>query len=396
MGQLAILVVTPALTRLYSPDDFGHLGLLLAFASVALVFVGLRYDVAIASAPGLSDADELAALSISLIIPTAVVAALALAAVSANDVLGFGALQPLVAVAAVPYLALAAVVMTLRYWHVRRQSYSLIGTAIALQGCGRAAVPVFVSPVIPGFWGLFAGEIAGRAMGIRRLSRDAWGALRAVDSRRMREAAKTYWRYPAIVLPSALVDAIAVALPLPMVALYFGDAVAGQFALVQRIAAGPSALIASSFADVVHGRATDALGRGAPLTAVFSAACRRLLLVSIAIYLPMAVLGPLLAETVFGKAWQGAGLLLATLSPALAISLIVSPLSRLVLVTGKLNYKMIADGVCLVLPASSLWMMRNQSPDAAFVALSAAMFVSNFVYLCLVWCAVRAHPGSQR
>jgi O-antigen/teichoic acid export membrane protein len=395
IGQLAILAVTPLLTRLYSPEHFGQLGLLLAFSSVALVFVGLRYDVAIASAPELRDADALAALSIGAILPTAVVAAGVLAAISANDVLGFGALPPLVAVAAVPYLALAAVVMTFRYWHVRRQSFSVIGTAIALQGCGRAVVPIFASPVIPGFWGLFAGEIAGRLLGIRRLARDAWGAVKQVDADSLRAAAKANWRYPAIVLPSALVDAMAVALPLPLVALFYGDSVAGQFALVQRVASGPSALIASSFADVVHGRATEAIGRGAPLTPVFAAASKRLLLLSIAIYLPLALLGPMFAETVFGKSWQAAGVLLATLSPALAISLVVSPLSRLVLVTGKLHYKLIADAFCLVLPAASLWVMRDQSSHVAFIALSAATFLSNLVYLALVWCAVRAHQGSR-
>src|ERR1700689_4427028 len=50
LAQGFTLLFAPILTRLYTPDDVGRMGLYLAFAGFAGVAASLRYEVAIVSA----------------------------------------------------------------------------------------------------------------------------------------------------------------------------------------------------------------------------------------------------------------------------------------------------------------------------------------------------------
>ena len=55
-------------------------------------------------------------------------------------------------------------------------------------------------------------------------------------------------------LPSALLDAAAMTLPLPLLASRFGAEAAGQFALAQRILQAPAVLVGKSVAEAFHAR----------------------------------------------------------------------------------------------------------------------------------------------
>ncbi|MGR7908328.1 oligosaccharide flippase family protein [Lysinibacillus capsici] len=50
LAQLIPILLSPVLTRLYSPDEFGILAVFISITSILTVFVNLRLDVAIMSA----------------------------------------------------------------------------------------------------------------------------------------------------------------------------------------------------------------------------------------------------------------------------------------------------------------------------------------------------------
>ena len=260
IGQGLVVASTPILTRLYTPEAFGSFGLYFAFASVAIVFVGLRYDLAIASAVDDDQSDRLLAVALAAALPTGAVATLLLWALVRNEWLGFGQLP----VGSVPIIGVLIVAssfaMSLRYWNVRRFRFTEVGTATAVQGAGRAAVPIGVAALDPGWWGLLAGDAAGRLLGIMRLARGVPARLRAVMRQDAVAAARSNWRYPAVVMPSSLIDAMSAALPLPLISAMYGVGAAGQFVLVQRMAAVPASLVAASFAEVIHAEGSKRRG----------------------------------------------------------------------------------------------------------------------------------------
>jgi O-antigen/teichoic acid export membrane protein len=114
------------------------------------------------------------------------------------------------------------------------------------------------------------------------------------------------------------------------------------------------------------------------------------------VYLPVMALAPFAFPMVFGKAWEQAGVMLALMSPYLWLALIVSPLSRILLVRQRAELKLAADVVCLALPVLSLWLTRDQPVLRSVSAFSFSSVVAYLFYFAMIWVASSPSPGDNR
>jgi O-antigen/teichoic acid export membrane protein len=392
VGQAAVVLASPVISRLYAPTEIGAFGLVLSFVGFASVFVGLRLELAIIDADTDDEADNLLRLALLACVPLSAIAAALALVLRAQNWLAFGRLPPLISIAIFVLLAVTGTFTALRFWHVRQRGFADIGAAVAGQGIGRAALPAAFG-LIPGIgvFGLIAGELGGRMLGIWRLGRGAWPRLVAAHAARAAEhLGRALWRqrrFPLMLLPSSGLDAIAAALPLPLVAQLFGLQVAGEFALVLRIASAPAALLATSVADVFHAR-LSARHAGDDARAMITSTARLLLAVSLTIYVPAAILSPWLFGIVFGARWAHAGWVMSALAPLLAASLVVSPLSRALVFASRLDLKLVGDAVWLVLPLAALLASAPAGATAAIAAYAAGGVVAQLVYFVIIRRAV--------
>jgi O-antigen/teichoic acid export membrane protein len=399
LGQLIVVVVTPLLTRLYSPADLGVFGLYSSFVAVAAVAVCWRLDLAVATARSRGEAAGLVLLCLVLCLPMSLLLAAGLAGLIEARVLSFELLSFWAVPLAVLCLAATGMFGTLRYWHVAQHDFGIVGRGLVLQGAGRAAASVGCGLAGMGWAGLLLGDLVGRLLGIRQLWARAWGAIRsetaafgAADLIGRLHAAR---RYPLIVLPSSVLDAVAAALPLPVIATLFGPAAAGQFALVWRIATIPSGLIASSVADVFHVHAVAADSRDpAAIGSLMRSTLRRLMVVAALIYLPLCLLAPVIFSWIFGTQWQQAGWLMLVLLPMWWSATVVSPVSRVLIVSGRPALKLVFDLCYVVLPIAALLAFREQGLERAVLAYGLAATLAYAVYAALLFRVVR--PGVAR
>lgn len=398
IGQGALVLASPLLTRLYSPEAFGVLGLLTAFVTVASVGVTWRLDMAIPAARTGQAADRLLAASLLLLLPTGLFATLCLVAMQLQGWLGFGNVPLSAAVLAYVALIVTGAFTALRFWSVREHRFKDIGTAVARQGLARALLPGIVWFIDTGWAGLAIGDIAGRMLGILHLGQAAARRLSAAflgGRRRLLAEVRRNRRYALILLPSSIIDAIAGSIPLPLIAALFGVRAAGEYALIMRVASAPGALVAAAVADVIHAH-TAAWLREAPRTAeaMFLKVASQLALISVGLYVPAALLAPYVFGPIFGDHWRGAGVAFSCMSPFLIAILIVSPLSRVLTVTGHMEYKLLMDFLLLLAPALALWLTRRapfHHALAIFAIVNAALYGA---YLAFLWRSV--HVAAQR
>ena len=392
------MLASPLLTRLYGPDAFGVLGLLTAFVAVASVGVTWRLDMAIPAARTRRAADRLLAASLLVLLPTSLIATGCLIVLQLRGWLGFGNLPLPAAALACIALIVTGAFTALRFWAVREHRFKDIGTAVARQGLARALLPGIVWFVDAGWAGLAIGDIAGRMLGILRLGRAAARRLCAAllgGQRRLLIEVRRNRRYTLILLPSSLVDAMAGSIPLPLIATLFGVRAAGEYALIMRVASAPGALVAAAVADVFHAHAAAWL-RDSPRTAeaAFLKVASQLALISVGVYLPAALLAPYVFGPIFGADWGAAGVAFSCLSPFLIAILIVSPLSRVLTVTGHMEYKLVMDFLLLLVPAFALWLSRMATFHralAVFAVVNAALYAAYFAFL---WRSI--HAAAQR
>jgi O-antigen/teichoic acid export membrane protein len=280
----------------------------------------------------------------------------------------------------------------LRYWHVGRRGFRDVSVAAVAQGVGRAGASVAFGAAGAGWPGLLLGDLVGRLLGIRRLWRHARPALRenwrgaapAALADRLRRA----WRYPLVVLPSSLLDALAAALPLPVIATLFGPASAGQFALVWRAASVPAALIGASVADVFHAHAAAARLQGGPaVRALLLRTVSRLALLATVIYVPVCIAAPLVFEWLFGHEWRTSGWLMLLLLPMWWTSAIVSPVSRLLVVMDRPAWKFAFDATFLVGPILAMYALEDRGLSAAVFGYGLAATLAYVIYAALLYAA---------
>ncbi len=122
-------------------------------------------------------------------------------------------------------------------------------------------------------------------------------------------------------------------------------------------------------------------------------AMQKLTIVSLGIYLPIALISPFLFALVFGQSWEQAGTLMAIQSLACMTGLVVSPLSRALVISRYPELKLLPDIVRLVMPISSLWVCHHFGMTflLTMVVFSVLTAISEIFYMFIIWYATVDH-----
>src|ERR1700722_3459434 len=123
IGQMVLLAVTPLLTRLYGPNEFGVFGLFTVFVNSASVALALRFDMAIPAARSALLAERLLALNFAVLIPTSFIGTLIFLVLQHSGRLGFGALPTWATALVFMALILTGLFTILRIWQARALNF---------------------------------------------------------------------------------------------------------------------------------------------------------------------------------------------------------------------------------------------------------------------------------
>lgn len=400
-GQAAVLLATPAFTRLYGAAELGKLGVFAAFLLPAGAIAALRMEYAIPLARDRAEADRLLAITLGIVPIMSVLLAGCFAALSGLRLMGFGALPPVNAIWMLIILIATGCFSGLRMWSVSRGDFHAISVALVVQGLARALVPIALAPFSAGWYGLLGGEVMGRIVGVRRLFLDAREPLkklsRALTLRLTLVSIRKYRHFPLVFTPSSLLDTLAATISVPIIAATLGLEPAGQFLIAQRIISAPGSLISASVGDVVHARLVEGARRSQlEVRSVVKSLAWKLALGALLLLVPIVILAPLYAEPIFGSGWQLAGVLVAVLGPYAISGIVVNPVSRALFLSSVPQLKLLADAVRLVLPNLGLVIALNRLESLAqcVAVFSGLAVLGDCFYLALIWFCVA--PRRQR
>ena len=350
-AQLINVASAPVLARLFRPDEIGQLGLFLAFVSFVAIALSLRYEQAVVVPADPASAARLVVLAVAIVPAVSLLASLALAGLIASNAMGYGSLDPIAVPIAFVGLAGFGTTTALRYWYLREARFRPVSEVQLLQAAVRSVGQVLAGIVGFGVGGLMTADAAARASGVVRLSRGAGRAIReawAQPAPPTRELARRYWRFPILGMPSSLLNSAGQVLPVPLLAATYGLEVAGFMALVQRVLGVPLTVIGASVGDALLSRmVTQSRIDPANAPHFFRRTALVLAFVGAALAISLLAFGPALFALVFGEPWREAGVIAATVAPWLAAALVVTPLSRVVLVYQGQAQKLIYDALNL-------------------------------------------------
>jgi len=353
IGHLFTLAVSPLLTRLYGPTDFGALGLFTSYLAVTGSAVALQYEASIVSAASDDDAAYLMFAGTILTIPTSILAGSILWVLARFSLLGFGGLHWYVPVLLSFVMCFVGVFLVLRYWNLRKQEFGEVSRAVVAQSAARALLQTAAGALHFHDAGLILGETLGRAAGMGKLFSNAIPQLRHSAERfQWSECRRVLWRnrkFPLFSLPSSLMDALCVSLALPLIIRQYGAAAGGYYSLVWRAIALPSVLITLAVADTFHSQiAICARESPEKVLSMFMRTSLTLLAAGLIPSLVLVFWGQPLFRTAFGERWATSGVMAGLIAPWFLAQFVTNPVSRVVLVLSGQETKLAWDVLCLI------------------------------------------------
>lgn len=376
VGQAIALAVSPILTRVYTPEDFGLLTVFIAVISVTGTFVVFRLEAAIP----LPESDRVAAAIAWVGLTVGGLLSLALGLlgpVLAAPVARWVGNADLAAVwwwvaAATFAIVLDKVLLT---WMVRERRYRALAARNMLQGVGQGGGQVGLGFTTFQPVGLIVGWIIGRVAALGGLF-SAGGLFRQgmPGAREWASAVVRYRRFPLVASWAALLNTLGQQAPFLVISAYYGSVTIGLLGLTVRVITAPVTLIGQAVSRVFQGEGADAVRRGdRPLRPIITANVRALA----AIAVPMAVLALLAAppmfEVIFGAQWRQAGVFAQILALAYAAQLIVSPISQTLLILERQGEQLAWDAFRMVVTVGGPLVAAalGASPTQAVLVLAA-------------------------
>lgn len=352
VGQAVAILASPVLTRLYTPNDFGGLAVYASIIGIIGSVASLSYHQAIPIPEDDGDAANVLGLSLLLVlvvvglttIATVLVGSETATLLDVPELSSYLWLVPLGVLGLAGYEAISQ-------WAVRQKEFSAIARISAAKGLAQTGTHLAFGFLTTGPFGLLFGQFVGQWVGawslLRRAVRESSEVFRNVSLSRVKDAAARHSKFLRFTSPSVLFNVAGRNTPPLILAYFFGGAVAGFFALGERVLMIPVTLVAKSASQVFVASAAK-FHRHGQLGKEVEHLFERMLRLGLAPVIILGISSPILFAFVFGDQWSEAGHYVRWLSPWLLFVFISFAMAPVIYVLERQKAGMLFQGVMAI------------------------------------------------
>lgn len=359
LAQAIPIAISPILTRLYTPEDFGVFAIFMASSSIAAVLVTGRYELAIILPESDRDAFHIVTLSVCL---SCLVSALLFflviifnseitSLIGTEEISNWLYWVPL-------STFLMGIYTSLNYWSNRKLNYRRLAISRVVQTASSSVPQLALGFMKSGSAGLVGGQLTGQLLASSVLAgliyREDKNQIKKLKYKRLLVLSKKYLNYPKFMIAGQLMNSISSSLPLFLLSILFNPAIAGFYSLSQRVLVAPISLIGSAIGDVYRGDASKIYRENGNCLLIYKKTFLKLSLLSLIFILPIFLFGEDLFTFVFGEDWREAGKIASILSIMVFFQAVSSPLSLTILFADLQRIDLVWQSFRLALAGASL------------------------------------------
>lgn len=337
-AQLILLLVTPILSRIYTPESFGDYTILLSIVNVLTVFATGRYELAILLPKNSIWAKQIlylvgiiSATFCILLVPIIIIFNSSLQNVfNLSDASSVLFLVPIL-------VFINANLSSILYWFNRKRQYK----KISFNKISESTVSSVLS-ICLGFlkWsqGLIIGRVSGQVIALILYSRSAnWKEIFyfKISKIKLSYVAKRYVNFPKFLVVAHFFNTAAYEVPGLLINYYFGNSVLGLYGFANRIATAPLSLMAGSIGNVFREEAARYYISTGNCQAIYSSTFKTLLKLSIIPFVLFFIFAPDIFRIIFGEKWITAGYYARYMTPMYFFQFLSNPLSAVFLIAEK-------------------------------------------------------------
>ncbi len=385
LAQLLPLIAYPALTRIYTPAQFGLFSLFSSLVFLLGANSGLKYDAAIVLPRKDSDADNIlalatvAALTINMLLFVTVPLWDDLVVKAYKNEL----IRPWLYLLPAANLLLFSVT-SLWFYYTRKKKYKLISASKIVRSLSLVTVQIILGllSIDHGLiWGFFLSYTIGAAYLLSKTNIPE--IKRNLRKAKIKALAKRYIQFPKFYLPSSLMNRLSTDLSNYAIPFIYDMATLGLYSLAYRLLAVPISFIGASLSQVFYQESSDHMKTKGNILGVYKSVLKKLFIIFLPIYLIMFFLIKPVFVFIFGEKWVLSGLYLKILTPMLFANSLYNPLSTSFLVLEKQNIYFYSQVVKLIFAAAVYTMayLKGMPFKETLIIYSGVMTVFYFALL---------------
>lgn len=339
IAQAIPIAISPILTRIYTPEDFGIFTLYLSILGLVAVIATGRYEMAIVLPKSDEEAINILALSIFITLFLTFFTALIIVIfgekilnmLNANNLGDLLYLMPL-------SLLLAGLYQSFNYWSNRKKHFKNMANSRIAQTLGSGVGQLgFGFSTLSG--GMILGNLLGGILSVYVLMKKFFlydkNLIKNVEKEKIIIEMKKYKNFPLVNSLHVFSDVLKTSLSTMLIASFFGSSILGFYALSLRILQVPLGIIGSSFGQVLYQRFNSAKENNETIYIIAKNILIKLFIIALPVFSLLYFVAPDLFSFIFGEKWRIAGEYTQILLPYLFLNFLISPISQIPIILGK-------------------------------------------------------------
>ena len=326
LAQAIPIAISPILTRIYTPEDFGVFALFISIVGIMAVVSTGKYELSLILPKKDSFAYQLLILSGLLVLGAASVYLVGILLVSLFYNFDY-----------IFYLLPITVIFiglnnTFDKYNNRVKNYKLMSYQRVIKTTVESLISIsfmllfsIKTGLVWGFvLGFFVSNIIMLLVNIKIFQKKAF----EVSKKKMKVLAKRYENFLKYNMPHALLNTVSVNIPIFLIPLYYGSYTLGLYAFGLKIVQAPLSLISSSMLNVLGQKMAEEYSQGNEIKSLFISTVKKLMLL-VVLMLPLFIFIDDLFAFIFGEEWRVSGFYVQILSPWILLVFVVSPFATI-------------------------------------------------------------------
>ena len=388
IAQAIPIAISPILTRIYTPDDFGLFALYMSLSLILSTIATGRYELAILLPKKDTDAFNIVALSIVISFLLSFISFLIIFIFNSQIVKLLGSPEIANWLYFIPItILLTGIYQSFNFYLTRKKFYKQIATNRVIQNSITGSTNIGMGIIGFGSAGLILGGVLGQFVSTLILANIVWKKnkkkIEQIKKIKIYALSKRYIKLPKYNLPNALIDGFRLAGINILIAKFFTTSILGQFSLAWKMLQVPMALIGSSLSQVFFQKISSS--KKSDLHLIVKKFIFKSLFISVPIFLLIYIYSVDIFIIIFGEKWKLAGEAASVMTPWLFLNFLTSPLSTIFITINKQEVLLIFSIVFMSLPLSLIYFFHylNFINMLEIISFSMSTLLLIFIFLVL-------------
>ena len=390
IAQAIPIAISPILTRIYTPEEFGVLALFVAITSIFGSVANGRYELALMLPKKDEDAINILALGfiINLFLSLFLLVIILIFHDYILSLLNNKEISPWLYLAPISIFLMGCFNL-LNYYNNRKKYYKDLAKANVLKSIGMSTVQLLLGFLKAGVIGLISGQIFAQIISNTKLFLNIKKDNLFIKIKKVKiiALAKRYKDFPKFSMWAGLINTLSTQLTNILISTFFSIKTLGFYSFSQRILGMPSLLIGSSIGQVFFQEATKEKQQSGTAIKSFKSTFKKLLLLSVVFFSILYFIVEDLFAFVFGEEWRIAGVYAKILIPFFMVRFISGTLSITITIFEKQKIALYNNIIILL----SIMIIINIGDDfiVFLTILSTVLTIEYFLFLLYYWKLVK-------